>query len=43
MKQFAANHGLVTEFGYVGIDKVKADTGSQFTSNGFKILQRTRS
>ena len=38
MQQFAADHLLVTEFGYIDIGKVKADAGSQFSLESFKTF-----
>ena len=36
MEQFAADHGLLNEFDVFNIDKIKADVGTQFTSQEFQ-------
>ena len=35
MKQFAADYKVIGVFGYFDVDKVKADAGTQFTSQEF--------
>ena len=35
MKKFVADHGLITQFGFADVDRLRADAGSQFTSRQF--------
>jgi transposase InsO family protein len=36
IQKFVADHGLIAEFGYINIDRLRADAGSQFTSKAFR-------
>ena len=40
MQQFAADHGAVTEFGYLDLQKIRADAGSQFIAEEFRAACR---
>ena len=37
IKKFIAHHGLITQFGYIDVERLRADAGSQFTSKRFKL------
>ena len=35
LHMFIAEHGLITEFGFVNVDRIRTDAGTQFTSKQF--------
>ena len=35
IKKFVADHGLITRFGLINVDRLRADAGSQFKSEAF--------
>jgi hypothetical protein len=35
MEKFIADHGLITQFGFIDVDRLRANAGSQFTSKQF--------
>jgi transposase InsO family protein len=43
IQKFVADHGLINQFGYIDVDRLRADAGSQFTSKSFgKFCQSER-